>query len=421
MMARRELALFALLPLLSAAADGSEWRVQPGQSIERAVANAAAGDTILIERGRYAAHLTIDKPLTLRGLDRPTLSGEGRGDVIRILAPDVVIEGLIIRDSGTDLNNADAGVYIGKTAARAQVRHCYSVYNLFGIRAEGAEGIEIAGNIVTGKRDLQSAQRGNGIQIYNTRGARILDNHISFARDGIYVDVSDQALFRGNRIHHVRYGTHYMNSHNNVWEGNWSYLNRGGLALMEVRNQTVRNNVTWGNTDHGIMLRTIQDSTVEGNIVIGNGKGFFVYDAEYNTLRGNLVAENRTGVHLWAGSYRNQVENNDFIRNEEQIRYVATRDERWGVEGGNYWSNYSGWDRDGDGLGDVKYTANDIVDRLVWRYPYVKLLLHSPAVFSLRLVVQQFPLLRAPSIIDERPRMLPLHTDWRNWIERIGH
>jgi nitrous oxidase accessory protein len=421
MMARRQLAMLGLLPLLSPVANGGEWRVQPGQSVEQVVASAAAGDTILIERGRYVTHLAIDKPLTLRGLDRPTLSGEGRGDVIRILSPDVVLEGLIIRDSGTDLNNADAGVYIGKTAAHAKVRHCYSVYNLFGIRAEGAEGIEIAGNVVTGKRDLQSAQRGNGIQIYNTRGARILDNHISFTRDGIYVDVSDRALFRGNRIHHVRYGTHYMNSHNNVWEGNWSYLNRGGLALMEVRNQTVRNNVTWGNTDHGIMLRTIQDSTVEGNIVIGNGKGFFVYDAEYNILRGNLIAENRTGVHLWAGSYRNQVENNDFIRNEEQIRYVATRDELWGVEGGNYWSNYSGWDRDGDGLGDVKYTANDIVDRLVWRYPYVKLLLHSPAVFSLRLVAQQFPLLRAPSIIDERPRMLPLHTDWRTWIERIGH
>lgn len=421
MMARRGLALLGLLPLLSPVAEGREWRVQPGMSLEQVVAGAAPGDTILIERGHYPAHLRIDKPLTLRGVNRPTLSGEGRGDVIRILGPDVVVEGLIIRDSGIDLNNADSGVYIGKTGARARVRNCYAVYNLFGIRAEGAEDIEIAGNVVTGKRDLQSAQRGNGIQIYNTRGSRILDNHVSFVRDGIYVDVSDRAVFRGNRIHHVRYGTHYMNSHHNLWEGNWSYLNRGGLALMEVRNQTVRNNVTWGNTDHGIMLRTIQDSVIEGNIVIANGKGFFVYDAEYNTLRGNLVAENRTGVHLWAGSYRNQVDNNDFIRNEEQIRYVATRDERWGVEGGNYWSNYSGWDRNGDGLGDVKYTANDIVDRLVWRYPYVQLLLHSPAVFSLRLVAQQFPLLRAPSIVDERPRMRPLHTDWRKWLERIRH
>ncbi|MCG3200800.1 MAG: putative ABC transporter binding protein NosD [Gammaproteobacteria bacterium] len=420
-MARRRLALLGLLPLISPAADGRDWRVQPGAALEQVVADAAPGDTILIERGHYAAHLRIGKPLTLRGVNRPTLTAGGRGDVIRILGPDVLVEGLIIRDSGSDLNHADAGVYIGKNGTRARVRNCYLSYNLFGIRVEGAGDIEVAGNVVTGKRDLQSAQRGNGIQIYNTRGARILDNHISFVRDGIYVDVSDNAVFRGNRIHHVRYGTHYMNSHHNLWEGNWSYLNRGGLALMEVRDQTVRNNVTWGNTDHGIMLRTIQDSVIEGNIVIGNGKGFFVYDAEYNILRNNLVAENRTGVHLWAGSYRNQVDDNDFIGNEEQIRYVATRDERWGIEGGNYWSNYSGWDRDGDGRGDVRYTANDIVDRLVWRYPYVQLLLHSPAVFSLRLIAQQFPLLRAPSIVDERPRMRPLHADWRKWIERIGH
>ena len=404
-----------------AGANASEWHVQPGESIAEAVHAAAPGDVIAIERGHYLARLVIDKPLTLRGVNRPTLSAGGEGDVIRVSAPDVIIDGLIIRDSGADLGNQDSGVYVGPTAHRAKVRNCDLTYNLFGVRVERAENVEIAGNIVTGKRELQSAQRGNGIHIYNTRGARILDNHISFTRDGIYVDVSNEAQFRGNRIHHVRYGTHYMNSHNNLLEGNWSYENRGGLALMEVRNQTVRNNVTWNNTDHGIMLRTIQDSTVEGNIVIGNGKGFFVYDAEYNTLRGNLIARNRIGVHLWAGSYRNQVDVNDFIQNEEQIRYVASRDQPWGENGGNYWSNYSGWDRDADGAGDVPYTANDIVDRLVWKYPYVKVMLHSPAIFTLRLVAQQFPLLRAPSVVDARPGMHPHHADWREWLERTGH
>ena len=73
------------------------------------------------------------------------------------------------------------------------------------------------------------------------------------------MDVSHHAVFRGNRTHHLRYGTHYMNSNHNVWEDNESFLNRGGLALMEVRNQVVRNNRAWGNSDHGIMLRTIQD------------------------------------------------------------------------------------------------------------------------------------------------------------------
>jgi nitrous oxidase accessory protein len=184
---------------------------------------------------------------------------------------------------------------------------------------------------------------------------------------------------------------------------------------MEVRNLIVRNNIAWGNADHGIMLRTIQDSTVENNVVADNGRGFFIYDAEYNTVRNNLVIRNRTGVHLSAGSGNNQVDGNDFIDNEEQVKYVASSDVQWGRARGNYWSNYSGWDQNGDGDGDVAYEANDVVDRLNWQYPLVKLLLSSPAVQTLRFVARQFPLLRAPSIVDRHPRMRPWNQDWRKW------
>jgi nitrous oxidase accessory protein len=213
-------------------------------------------------------------------------------------------------------------------------------------------------------------------------------------------------------------GTHYMNSYYNVWEGNDSYHNRGGLALMMTRNQVVRNNRAWGNSDHGIMLRTIQDSVIEGNVVAGNARGFFIYDAEYNVIRNNLVVDNTIGVHLAAGSYLNKVEGNDFISNQTQIKYVASRDVTWGADGGNYWSNYVGWDRNGDGFGDVPYEANDLVDRLSWRHPMMKLLLASPAVQTLRLVSQQFPLLRAPSVVDPNPRMRPHNPDWSKWLGR---
>ena len=228
-------------------------------------------------------------------------------------------------------------------------------------------------------------------------------------------------MFRGNKIHHLRYGTHYMNSYHNLWEDNESYLNRGGLALMEVRNQVVRNNRAWGNSDHGIMLRTIQDSLVENNVVAGNSRGFFIYDAEYNTIRNNLVIGNRVGVHLWAGSIHNDVEGNDFIQNHNQIRYVASRDEEWGKQRGNYWSNYSGWDADANGIGDVPYEANDVMDRLAWQHPLVKLLLHSPAVQTLRMIARQFPLLRSPSVIDKQPRMRPFNPDWSTWIGQQRH
>ena len=49
------------------------------------------------------------------------------------------------------------------------------------------------------------------------------------------------------------------------------------LALMEVRDQVVRGNRAWGNSDHGIMLRTLQDSVIENNVVAENGRGFFIY------------------------------------------------------------------------------------------------------------------------------------------------
>ncbi|HSD59281.1 MAG TPA: nitrous oxide reductase family maturation protein NosD, partial [Burkholderiales bacterium] len=314
-----------------------------------------------------------------------------------------------------------AGIYIQPGAHRAVVRDCDVSYSLFGLWIEGVQDVQVERNLITGKRDFDSAQRGNGIQLYNTTGAKIIGNQISFVRDAIYVDVSHKALFRGNRMHHSRYGTHYMNSYYNVWEDNDTYLNRGGLALMEVRNQVVRNNRAWGNSDHGIMLRTIQDAVVEGNVVAGNERGFFIYDAEYNVLRNNLVVDNRVGVHLWAGSIHNEVEGNDFIGNQEQVRYVASRDENWGVKQGNYWSNYLGWDRDGNGVGDVPYEASDLVDRLTWRHPMMKLLLASPAVQTLRLIARQFPLLRAPSVVDPNPRMRPLSADWSKWIGKRRH
>jgi nitrous oxidase accessory protein len=180
----------------------------------------------------------------------------------------------------------------------------------------------------------------------------------------------------------------------------------------------VRNNVAWGNEDHGIMLRTIQDSVIENNIVAGNGRGFFIYDAEYNVLRNNVVINNRVGVHLSAGSSNNKVDGNDFIDNQEQVKFVAARDVEWGRAQGNYWSNYSGWDQNGDGVGDVVYEANDVVDRLNWQYPLVKLLLSSPSIQTLRFAARQFPVLRAPSVLDKHPRTRPLNPEWRRWRDK---
>ena len=417
----RALSALAAVLALCANAGAAVHRVAPGASIADAIRAAAPGDTVRIEHGDYAERLVIDKPLTLEGIGRPTVRGGFSGDVIRVRAADVTIRGLIVRDSGTDQTAQNSGIYLEPGSHRATVQDCDIVYNLFGVWVEKADDARVQRNIITGRRDLQSTLRGNGVQLYNSAGAQVLDNHISYARDGIYVDLSRKSVFRGNRIHHLRYGTHYMNTHDSVWENNEVYMNRGGLALMEVRRLTVRNNVAWGNTDHGIMLRTIQDSVVENNVVAGNGRGFFIYDAEYNTLHANLVVNNEVGVHLSAGSSNNKIDGNDFIGNQNQVKFVAARDVEWGKSQGNYWSNYSGWDQNGDGKGDVPYEANDVVDRLNWQYPLLKLVLSSPSVQTLRFVARQFPVLRAPSVVDKHPRTRPLNQDWRKWSDKRPH
>ena len=394
------------------------WRVEAGGSIQQAITQAAPGDVIEVARAYYRENLRIDRPVTLRGLDRPTISGGLAGDTIRVVAPGVTIEGFIVRDSGGSLLDQNAGIYVQPGAHATVVRRCDLVYNLFGLWIEKAHDVVVEHNLIVGKRDFDSSQRGNGIQLYNTERARIIGNNISFVRDAIYVDVSHHAVFRGNRLHHSRYGTHYMNSYFNVWEDNDVWMNRGGLALMEVRDQIVRRNRVWANSDHGIMLRTIQRARVEDNVVAGNARGFFIYDAQDNVLDGNLVVDNLIGVHLSAGSIRNEVEGNDFILNREPVRYVGAKDEVWGERAGNYWSQYAGWDRDGNGVGDIPAEAADVVDRLSWRYPVMKVLLASPAIEALRVVARQFPLLRAPSVVDHRPRMRPAHADWPAWRGR---
>jgi len=190
----KRLATLLLLGFVALPVGAATIRVRSGERIDTAITQASPGDTVEVERGQYVGGLRIDKPLALVGVGRPTISGNGKGDVIRIASPDVRIDGLIVRDSGDDLGAQNAGIYIQPGSDRAVVSHCDFAHVLFGLWIEKSNQVTVADNLITGMREKFSSQRGNAIQLYNTEGASIERNHISFARDGIYVRASTTSV-----------------------------------------------------------------------------------------------------------------------------------------------------------------------------------------------------------------------------------
>jgi nitrous oxidase accessory protein len=91
-----------------------------------------------------------------------------------------------------------------------------------------------------------------------------------------------------------------------------------------------------------------------------------------------------------------------------QMQFAGTKLYEWSESGhGNYWSDNSAFDLDGDGIADTAYRPNNVVDWIVWRYPLAKLLLSSPAMDLLRAAQGQFPALYPGGVVDTYPLMAP--------------
>ena len=103
--------------------------------------------------------------------------------------------------------------------------------------------------------------------------------------------------------------------------------------------------------------------------------------------RGNELA-----AHVSNGSKDNQVTENDFIDNRQQVRFLDAKSITWNGESrGNYWSHYVGWDRDRNGIGDTQFLATRLSDRLTYAFPVLRVILESPSMRLLQRIENQFP------------------------------
>ena len=376
-----------------------------GRDLATTLELAEAGDVVEVPAGVWRGPIQIRRSITLRGTGG-VIDGGGQGQVVRVVAPRVVLEGLSIRGSGKDLGAPDACIYTAPSAHHTILRHNVVSDCGFGIWLHEAVDSQVVDNQVEGNREGHRSDRGNGIHLFNSKRLEVRGNVVRGGRDGIYVSATDDSFIEDNVIEGARYGVHYMYSYRNTVRGNDSRHNAHGYALMQSRELIVTGNVAADNEGHGIMFRDAQKCVIAGNQLLRNGDGFFFYSSTENEIKDNWVIQNEVGAKIWAGSLRNAVSGNRFIGNRVQVFYVASEDLVWGEHApGNFWGDYLGWDQDGDGVGDRPYRVDSFTTRLIHQYPAAALLLRSPALELLSHLEQSLPLLRAFTVVDRSPRI----------------
>lgn len=388
------------------------------RSITEAINTASPGDTIIVESGVYRERIVVDKPLRLVGANNPIIDGGGSGTVVEIKAPGCVIKGFTVTGSGSHLSNEDTGILLD-TAAGGVIEGNTLKDVLFGIYIKNSPNTVIRGNTICGK-EVPMPERGDGVRLWYSSGTKVLDNRISVVRD-VVIWWSSDTLIRGNTVEEGRYGLHYMSSNHNRFEDNVFRNNYvGGFLMYSVdiqfyRNKFINNRGT--GTGYGIGFKDLDDVVARDNLIMNNRVGIFLDNSPYlydswNTISDNVIAFNDIGVSFMPSIRRNAFLNNSFIDNEEQVEVRGggqLSGNEWSREGsGNYWSDYVGYDEDGDGIGEIPYRSESLFESLIDGKPELRVFVFSPVAKAVELASRAFPVIKPePKLTDDYPLVRP--------------
>ncbi len=376
------------------------------------IAATPAGGTLELEPGTYAGGVTLDRPITIDGGGEATIDGGGDGSVMRVTATGVTLIGLTVRNSGTVLEHEDSGVIV--TAGEFTIERCTLTDVLFGIHLKSAPGSVVRDNTVT-STDLPLTERGDGVHVYQSSGTLVQGNHLSAGRDMIAF-FSDDVVVRDNTVEGGRYGLHLMYADRALVEGNRIWRNLTGVYVMYSKDVVVRDTVlaySDGPSGYGLTSKESDLVEVSGNRMVSNRVGIFLDGSPFSatlttTYEGNVVAYNQIGVLLQPAVRNNAFTGNAFIDNREQISTTSggrVEGNAWSVDGrGNHWSDYAGYDGDGDGIGDTPYRAEGLYDALTDEHPDLEFFAYTPAAQALDAAARAFPALRPePKAVDDSP------------------
>lgn len=376
------------------------------KSVKEAINAAGANDTVMVHGGVYNEYATtIDRPLTLLGIDRPVIDGTDAGQIWVVTADAVWIDGFEFRNSGLDFINDISALRI-EGVGEGSVKNCSFKNNFFALYLARSSGITVKNNTITGNARSES-RSGNGIHLWYCTDIVLTGNTVTGHRDGIYLEFVENTRVDSNlSAWNLRYGLHFMFSNKNSYHQNRFIHNGSGTAVMYSRHVDMDGNRFENNRGaaaYGLLVKDIYDSRIVNNTISGNSIGLYSEASNRLTITGNIFKNNGWAVKVMANSMDNMFSGNQFLHNSFDV--ATNSRQNFNLFINNYYSRYNGYDLDRDGLGDVPYRPVKLFSYLVERNEPALILMNSAFVELLNLAETVLPVLTPETLIDSQPLM----------------
>ncbi|MBI2259611.1 MAG: nitrous oxide reductase family maturation protein NosD [Flavobacteriia bacterium] len=383
------------------------------KKIETALSLAKNGDVLELFNEKYSEfNLKIDKKITLKGKKNSIIDVKGKGNGILIYSDDVQINTLQINNVKTSYTDDLAGIKL-KNVNNCTVKNVTLNNTFFGIYLSKSNNCKLINNVLKAVAKKESSS-GNGIHLWYCNQMIIKGNKISGHRDGIYLEfVKNSKIFNNLSKKQIRYGLHFMFSSNNHYQNNRFINNGAGVAVMYSKNIRMNNNVfseNWSKISNGLLLKDITDSKIYKNYFKKNTMGILAEGCNRMLIKNNDFIENGWAIKILGNCYNNRIIYNNFMSNTFEI--VTNSSTNNNLFEYNFWNQYSGYDINKDGIGDVPHSPITLFCFLNEKIPESMVLLRSNFVDLLNLTEKITPVLTPESFKDFKPRMKKIQ--WYN-------
>lgn len=378
-------------------------------SIKEAIAASKNGDTIFVHKDVYhEGNITISKRIYLQGIDKPVLDGDKKFEIISVKADNVTIKGFVLKHTGTSGTSEIAAIKL-YNCRNAVV--CNNIVDdaFFGIYSEHSVNSIIRDNELTAYGNAEESS-GNGVHCWKSDSLQIIHNSIKGFRDGIYFEfVTNSVIWRNVSKNSIRYGLHFMFSHNDTYITNIFRNNGAGVAVMFTHQVKMFNNSfedNGGEAAYGLLLKEITDSYIVGNRFINNTQAIFMEGSTRIQMKRNLFKNNGWALKIQASCLDVDVTENNYLSNTFDVSTNGSL--VMNSFNNNYWDKYEGYDINKDNIGDVPYRPVSMYSMLVERNPTLMMLYRSFITALMDKTEKVLPSLIPQDLIDNKPLMKPL-------------